>query len=143
MDAQGLTGEMNQEASSSAPGKTEGVVMDMQEYLKKRGNRSRFPTRSFWEPDWTHESTLSKPVQVCNANGVGNCLSIWGGLEMMTESVTVQLPRETLQCFRLGAGAAGKSLEQFLTDRLIDPVRICCRWRGAEIPSLRTLEGSR
>ena len=41
---------------------------------------------------------------------------------MTTESVTVQLPRETLQCFRRGAGAAGKSLEQFLADRLMDAV---------------------
>lgn len=40
----------------------------------------------------------------------------------MSESVTVQLPQETLQRFRRGAGAAGKPLEEFLADRLMDAV---------------------
>lgn len=40
----------------------------------------------------------------------------------MPESVTVQLPREALQRFRRGAGAAGKRLEEFLADRLLDAV---------------------
>lgn len=40
----------------------------------------------------------------------------------MAESVIVQLPRETLQRFQRGAGAAGKSLEDFLADRLMDAI---------------------
>ena len=40
----------------------------------------------------------------------------------MPESVTVQLPQEALQRFRRGAGAAGKPLEEFLADRLMDAV---------------------
>jgi hypothetical protein len=40
----------------------------------------------------------------------------------MTESVTVPLPREALQRLRRGAGAAGKSLEQFLADRLMEAI---------------------
>ena len=40
----------------------------------------------------------------------------------MAESVTVQLPQEALQRFRRGAGAAGKPLEEFLADRLMDAV---------------------
>ncbi len=40
----------------------------------------------------------------------------------MAESVTVPLPREALQRLRRGAGAAGKSLEQFLADRLLEAV---------------------
>ncbi|MCY2987928.1 MAG: hypothetical protein NTY19_08715 [Planctomycetota bacterium] len=40
----------------------------------------------------------------------------------MVESVTVQLPQEALQRFRRGAGAAGKPLEEFLADRLMDAV---------------------
>ena len=40
----------------------------------------------------------------------------------MPESVTVQLPPEALHRFRRGAGAAGKPLEEFLLDRLMDAV---------------------
>jgi hypothetical protein len=40
----------------------------------------------------------------------------------MPESVTVRLPREALQRFRRGAGAAGKPLEEFLADRLLETV---------------------
>lgn len=40
----------------------------------------------------------------------------------MAESVTVHLPEEALQRFRRGAGAAGKPLEEFLADRLMDVV---------------------
>ena len=40
----------------------------------------------------------------------------------MPESVTVRLPGEALQRFRRGAGAAGKPLEEFLADRLLDAV---------------------
>jgi hypothetical protein len=38
----------------------------------------------------------------------------------MSESVTVQLPPEAVQRFRRGAGAAGKPLEDFLADRLME-----------------------
>lgn len=40
----------------------------------------------------------------------------------MAESVTVQLPDEVLHRCRRGAGAAGKPLEEFLADRLMDAV---------------------
>jgi hypothetical protein len=40
----------------------------------------------------------------------------------MPESVTVQLPDEAVHRFRRGAGAAGKPLEEFLADRLMDAV---------------------
>lgn len=40
----------------------------------------------------------------------------------MAESVTVQLSEEVLHRFRRGAGAAGKPLEEFLADRLMDAV---------------------
>ena len=40
----------------------------------------------------------------------------------MPESITVQLPTEALQRLRRGAGAAGKPLEEFLADRLLDAV---------------------
>ena len=40
----------------------------------------------------------------------------------MPESVTVQLPQEALHRFRRGARAAGKPLEEFLLDRLMDVV---------------------
>lgn len=40
----------------------------------------------------------------------------------MPESVTVLLPQEALQRFRRWVGAAGKPLEEFLADRLMDAV---------------------
>ena len=40
----------------------------------------------------------------------------------MAQSVTLRLPPAALQRFQRGADAAGKSLEQFLADRLIDAV---------------------
>lgn len=40
----------------------------------------------------------------------------------MATSVTVPLPQEALQRLRRGAGAAGKSLEQFVVDRLLEAV---------------------
>jgi len=40
----------------------------------------------------------------------------------MPESFTVQLPSEAVKRFRRGAGAAGKPLEEFLADRLLDAV---------------------
>jgi hypothetical protein len=43
-------------------------------------------------------------------------------IEVMPESVTVQLPEDAVQRFRRGAGAAGKPLEEFLADRLMDAV---------------------
>jgi hypothetical protein len=40
----------------------------------------------------------------------------------MSESVTVELSDKALERLRRGAGAAGKPLEQFLVDRLMDSV---------------------
>lgn len=40
----------------------------------------------------------------------------------MPQSITLRLPDDTLQRFRRGAGAAGKSLPQFLADRLMEAV---------------------
>ena len=38
------------------------------------------------------------------------------------KSITLQLPHSMLQRFRRGAGAAGKSLQQFLAERLMEAV---------------------
>jgi hypothetical protein len=40
----------------------------------------------------------------------------------MPESFTVQLPPEAVKRFRRGAGAAGKPVEEFLADRLLEAV---------------------
>jgi uncharacterized protein YbaA (DUF1428 family) len=40
----------------------------------------------------------------------------------MSQTVTLQLPDETLQRYRRGAAAARKVLEEFLVDRLVEAV---------------------